>query len=527
MSPPSDMTIRFCETQNTCLSEWTTKKRSEKTANNKAKPTVHPVEVNHGPTPRLDDFGRPLVPSHTDDPLDPLNWTKLQKRTVLAVACSAYFASTYLITIASDPSLFLSNHFQASESQLHWISRIPSLGLAISPLLAPVPASRYGRRVVMVSGTAIALLASGCTSLVSANGISLSGYLAARFFQGFGMGPAANVGLAIVNDLTWEHERGFRVGVWALAGNQGLLVGQLVGSLLNTVEHKWLPYHLTMIFGVLLILEIALLPETLYPRANVASSEQNSAPGGTSSSEPVEAVKRTRQLPFLNFASVPGIDHPNPRSAITQVFKTWTSPALAMSVGAFVFFQYWWVFAVLRAQTVAYGDFQPRIRGLLVLGLVFGALLAEWVFSGRASDAVVRRLTRIYEGSRHHGMRLWLGYPAAVFSSIGLVVWGFSAAESWHWMAGQCGIFLYAAGLQIGTATLAAYLVDGCKDHAVSAIAFYAFFVNVSAFVSPWFVYAWIEKSGFTWTFSSQAIICISGIPPMYFVLQTLGWPLS
>lgn len=41
------------------------------------------------------------------------------------------------------------------------------------------------------------------------------------------MGPAANVGLGVVIDLSWEHERGFHVGLWALAGNVGLFVGHL------------------------------------------------------------------------------------------------------------------------------------------------------------------------------------------------------------------------------------------------------------------------------------------------------------
>ena len=76
----------------------------------------------------------------------------------------------------------------------------------------------------MIIGTTIALISSGCTSIRS---ISYGGYLAARFFQGFGIGPAANVGLSIVNDVSWEYERGFRVGLWALSANMGTLVGGL------------------------------------------------------------------------------------------------------------------------------------------------------------------------------------------------------------------------------------------------------------------------------------------------------------
>lgn len=70
----------------------------------------------------------------------------------------------------------------------------------------------------------MALVASGCASIP---GMSFGPYFVARLFQGFGMGPAANVGLSIVIDLSWEHERGFSVGLWALAGNAGLFIGHL------------------------------------------------------------------------------------------------------------------------------------------------------------------------------------------------------------------------------------------------------------------------------------------------------------
>ena len=74
----------------------------------------------------------------------------------------------------------------------------------------------------MIGGTIIALVASGCTSI---RGISLNGYMAARFFQGIGASPAATVGLSIINDLSFEHERGFRIGLWVMAIDLGGLCG--------------------------------------------------------------------------------------------------------------------------------------------------------------------------------------------------------------------------------------------------------------------------------------------------------------
>lgn len=49
--------------------------------------------------------------------------------------------------------------------------------------------------------------------------------MAARFFQGLGAGPAANVGLVIINDVSWEHQRGLRVGFWTISANLGTCLG--------------------------------------------------------------------------------------------------------------------------------------------------------------------------------------------------------------------------------------------------------------------------------------------------------------
>lgn len=57
-------------------------------------------------------------------------------------------------------------------------------------------------------------------------------------------------------------------------------------------------------------------------------------------------------------------------------------------------------------------------------------------------------LARKNGGVRVPEMRLWLGYPAAVVSSVGLVLWGVSVDKDWHWMVGQVAFFLCKAIFQ-------------------------------------------------------------------------------
>jgi MFS family permease len=142
--------------------------------------------------------------------------------------------------------------------------------------------------------------------------------MAARFFQGFAAGPAANVGLSIINDISWEHERGYRIGLWAMSANVGSVLGGLgkfprlsstegltdmaVGGFIATVNQYWVAYHVTIAFAVLLLWELAFLPETQYPRAHVVALEQQQAAAearGESWQGPALDIKRTKQLPWL------------------------------------------------------------------------------------------------------------------------------------------------------------------------------------------------------------------------------------
>lgn len=89
----------------------------------------------------------------------------------------------------------------------------------------------------------------------------------------------------------------------------------------------------------------------------------------------------------------------------------------------------------------AYAQYSPEIQGALLLGLLVGLLAAELVCSGALSDSIMVKLAKKNNGKRVPEMRLWLGLPAAVLSSVGLVLWGLSVDGEWHWITGQVAFF--------------------------------------------------------------------------------------
>jgi MFS family permease len=466
-----------------------------------------------------------------------------------------YFLFTYITTTTVPSFPDLQEQFAISYSQVNWTVAIPALGLAVGPLIWSSLADIFGRRVIFIAGT---LMAFGAT-IGAAEASSYGGYMAARFFQGFGVAPASTVGLAAINDMFYEHQRGQKIGLWVLAIDSGLLVGPIFGGFLNIVSSAWIQWFTAILFGVLIVLELAFMPETLYPRNHMLSK----LPMATAADETaidIEKVgrrrsdasavhlSRTKKLLFINYKPVPGMRHPAVYDAVLRFVLTWKFLAVSIAVCTYCFLWYWWVLSVITMLPAAYLDYTPQIQGLLFIGLLLGTLFAEIFLGGHLSDVVCTRLARRNGGVRLPEMRLWLIYPAGLLSAIGLIIWGISVDKAYHWIVGQVAFFLFAAGIQMGNTVVCAYIVDCYPLQSMSIITFYAVLLNLSAFIDPvgshflsacachccnrteltcnssqFFIAPWQTDSGWTWCFAAQGIIVFFGALPIFGLLHRYG----
>ncbi|KAJ0425378.1 major facilitator superfamily domain-containing protein [Aspergillus carlsbadensis] len=489
-----------------------------------------PPGINIDP---VEQDGVRVHPQPTSDPLDPLNWSKLQKNGILGIVI--YFLFTYLTTTTVPSFPEIQSQFGISYSQVNWTVAIPALGLSVGPLVWSSLSDVYGRRIVFLVGTLIALVATIGAAVADGYG----GYMAARFFQGFGVAPASSVGMAVVNDLFFDYERGEKLGLWVLAIDSGLLLGPTFGGFLNLVSAAWINWFNAILFGTLLVLEIFFMPETLYPRTLMLTlmpkstthtamtppgtdlegqTEKSPSPPSvpipspstsTTESNETPSIPRTKSLPFLNYTPIPGLTHAPLYTTLTRFFITFTLPIVPLAVLGYSFLWYWWVLSVITMIPAAYPSYTPLIQGLLFLGLFLGTIISEVLCSGRLSDAIVRRLAKRNGGVRVAEMRLPLAFPAIVLTGVGLVVWGVSVQRNWHWVAGQVGLFFFGAGIQIGNTVTSSYIIDSYPLQSTAVVIFYAVFLNLSAFVNPFFISPWQESAGWAWTFTAQALIVL------------------
>jgi MFS family permease len=103
---------------------------------------------------------------------------------------------TYITTTTIPSFPEIQKMYDITYSQVTWTVAAPSLGLSFGPLLWSPLSEIYGRRIVFVTGTMIAFIATVGTAVAKTYPI----YMGARFFQGLGVSPGGSVGMAIINE---------------------------------------------------------------------------------------------------------------------------------------------------------------------------------------------------------------------------------------------------------------------------------------------------------------------------------------
>jgi hypothetical protein len=190
-----------------------------------------------------------------------------------------------------------------------------------------------------------------------------------------------------------------------------------VGGLIDVVSPFWVDWFTAILFGALLIMELAFLPETLYPRKYMLSKTVPSPTCSKCSNTEQVELKRTTNLSLLNFQPIPGMRHPKPWDSMLRFLLTFRYPVVVLSSGVFCFAWYWWVLSVVTFIPAAYAQYSPSIQGLMFVGLLLGSWFAELFCSGRLSDWIVQRLSQKNGGVQVAEIRLWLAYPAALLSA--------------------------------------------------------------------------------------------------------------
>ncbi|KAF5600898.1 transcription factor Pig1p [Fusarium pseudoanthophilum] len=470
-----------------------------------------------------------LIPTPTNDPNDPLNWSKAYRFYIAVLVSCAIFFSNFL---AAGPSVAIVSitesyfgppgpDFSAKVSKIAYFFTTTALLQGMGNLIWMPFVAKYGRRPTYVLSfimyTAVAAWAGGATTYGSA--------LAARILMGFASGVAECLAPLTISDLFFLHERGAAMAIYTTALSAGVGVGIIVAGLITiNLSWRYIYWVSVALIGVCTILIILTFPETVYNRQETTEGtrphidsnckdqdqdqdiekvqfEEASTSGHVSYSPP---PKRT----FVQNLSLYSGTHT--KESILKLFfrpvvlltlppVLWATLVMSVTIGFLVAISS--NFAVAFSAT--YG-FKPWQAGLCFISCPIGAGAGAF-FGGYFSDKVADRLTRKNGGIREPEMRLPAILISLVIAPLSLVLYGVGIDRSWHWIVPTIGLGLLNMAIVQATNVSLVYTIDSYRPVAGELAVTQLAFKSAFGFLLSFYTNPWIDISGYANAFGAMA----------------------
>ncbi|KAF7378344.1 MFS general substrate transporter [Mycena sanguinolenta] len=452
-------------------------------------------------TLKLDRHGLPLIPQPSDDPEDPLNWSRTQKYIIVCISALVTFFGTFALGSTNPAYAQIGLALNVTATQASYIGTITIAAAGIGSFIWAPLSNVYGRRPVLIFSQAITIAAGFGAAFAKSYGTIIVG----RFFTGFGIASGHVVTFSVVSDVFFLHERGKMLGVVTFALINGSHFAALpAGFIAQNVGWRWTITMPSIIAAVCWVLIVVALPETLYIRGTGAPPAKSPSKYHRMCITGTRAPGRTLQL----------VDFARPFQMLKYfpvVLLGWFA-AVAFTLGS-----------VMPSQTVSalfhtYYKWGSAHTGIaLSVSTITGSILGETV-SGPVIDKLMERSRkregRVRPESRLHGM-----WPAIILLPAGLLMFGFSIAhhELTHSYIGvTVSMTLTCFAVQMINTSIIAYCVDCYKPQSADVIQLLNFTRQEMSFTVGFWSIQYGDKVGFQ--FSAITYACVS----VFFFLPVL-----
>jgi MFS family permease len=130
---------------------------------------------------------------------------------------------------------------------------------------------KIGRRPVYLLGTFLNLV--GC--LLGGIQTTVELYYAVNALTGFGAAPVDSLVQISTIDIFFAHERGTRLSLLAFALGAGSYLGPVAaGYITESQTWRWAFWYLSIFFGILLVVQIFTLEESVFTRPTLSTSSR-------------------------------------------------------------------------------------------------------------------------------------------------------------------------------------------------------------------------------------------------------------
>ncbi|KAJ5602275.1 hypothetical protein N7510_011809 [Penicillium lagena] len=474
------------------------------------KPEAIEAESVHWAAPGLktDPHGFSLHPQPSNDPHDPLNWSPGLKLWILFQVSMLSMLSpftqaiivgnpvpTLLVDIVPDMRSQNSAYGEVSEAfhisiqEASYALTVAIITSGVFPLIWSPLSNIYGRRPVFVFVSILGIVGHAASGAAK----SWAGILASRAIMGIGTSAGSGIGLAVVADMYFMHERGS-------LQNGAHLAGVIGGFVSNAWGWRWCFWLPTIIWAVNWVVNVFCLPETLYYRQHNAiitadrGEETKSDPWLRLFTFNSSSVGRRRLVmgDFLHVVRM--LRYPS------VLFPT-IYYSVSFGIGTVMF-------AVTGAAVFGsiYHFDTAQIGMIIGLPTLIGSIIGE-VCAGPVSDWALYIKTKRDRGISTPEARLQATWPGFLLMPIGVIIEGVCLQFHTHWMGPAMGMAIALFGLQIVSTNIFAYMMDCYKPQSAELSTILNFGRQVFSFTLGFYMlpFAHATNYGIAWAVVSLA----------------------
>ncbi|EJT70866.1 hypothetical protein GGTG_11889 [Gaeumannomyces tritici R3-111a-1] len=239
-----------------------------------------------------------LQPQPSDDPNDPLNWSKSMKYLHFFVIAFGAAATNGLATMVTPGIVPMVEKFKTTEADISsWILTAPTFWTSLAGFFVVAGADVWGRRPFYLGGIAL-LAVFNYMGYLAQDFIS---FTAARTLAGFAGAPLFQLMTATLADIFYVHERGTLIALSTLALNAGGQIAQIIsGFVIDAMGVSASFGFVAIVFSVLFPAAYFALLESAYFTPRISSgfkSAKAAAAGFDLEEDAYPASKEGLELP--------------------------------------------------------------------------------------------------------------------------------------------------------------------------------------------------------------------------------------
>lgn len=481
-----------------------------------------------------------LTPPPTQSPNDPLNWPIARKVLHCFLVCfvTGFTAATANDAASAQPGM--NKDLGLSYDTMNTGAGVLFIGIGYFTLLISPAAWLYGRRIPYLICITLGLV--GALWMARVQGAQDS--IWNQFFVGTSESCAeANVQLSL-SDLFFEHQRGTVLGIYVLATSIGTFLGPLIGGYIADLQGwRWVGWWAVIISGGTLITLFFLLEETAFDRPAYRTSDSFSGNIIPDSTIPTEKVIEDAKIDAGDNHDVvattesdlneSGLANEKPKTYLQRIQLITPAPNLigtgfkqymtrlvhTLHVFSFPAVIYsgiqwgaqdaWLTFYLTVEDTTWYGppwNYGDVGVGLMNVPCVIGAIIGCF-WGGYISDLFVIWMARRRGGIREAEDRLWIMYPVALFSPLGMLLFGIGSDNGWGWPVPYLGLGFIGFGWGCAGDLSMAYLMDAYPEMVLEGMVGVSVVNNTLGCIFTFTASNWLEASGTQNTFIAIAVL--------------------